>query len=72
MMICRIRKAVWRLWSPFLTRRRRGEEEPPMGILLAPGDEPNRACIQLYHTFQPSSPGGDSSAAKVSAALNES
>ena len=25
------------------------EEDPPMGIQLLPGDEPNRACIQLYH-----------------------
>ncbi len=57
--IGRIRKAVWQLWYPFLTRRLHGEgvlflnyayeEEPPMGIPLAPGDEPNRACIQLYH-----------------------
>lgn len=54
-----IRKAVWRLWYPYLTRRLRGEEvlflnyafeeEPPMGIPLQAGDEPNRACIQLYH-----------------------
>ena len=53
-----IRKAVWRLWYPFLTRRLRGEEvlflnyafetEPPVGLRLAPEDEPNRACIQLY------------------------
>jgi SAM-dependent methyltransferase len=57
--IGRIRKAVWQLWYPFLTRRLHGEEvlflnyayeeEPPMGIPLVPGDEPNRACIQLYH-----------------------
>lgn len=57
--IGRIRKAIWQLWYPFLTRRLRGEEvlflnyayeeNPPMGIPLAPGDEPNRACIQLYH-----------------------
>ena len=54
-----IRKAVWRLWYPFLTRRLRGEEvlflnyafesEPPVGLALTPEDEPNRACIQLYH-----------------------
>ena len=54
-----IRKAIWRFWYPFLTRRLRGEgvfflnyafeEEPPMGIPLLPKDEPNRACIQLYH-----------------------
>ncbi len=57
--IGRIRKAVWQFWYPFLTRRLRGEEifflnyayeeEPPMSIPLAPGDERNRACIQLYH-----------------------
>lgn len=54
-----IRKAIWKLWYPFLTRRLQGEEviflnyafetDPPMGIALAPEDEPNRACIQLYH-----------------------
>jgi ubiquinone/menaquinone biosynthesis C-methylase UbiE len=57
--IAPIRKGVWRLWYPFITRRLRGdavlflnyafEEEPPMNIPLAPGDEANRACIQLYH-----------------------
>lgn len=57
--IGRIRKAIWRLWYPFLTRQLHGdevlflnyayEEEPPMGIPLTFGDEPNRACIQLYH-----------------------
>jgi SAM-dependent methyltransferase len=25
------------------------EEEPPMGIALSPAEEPNRACVQLYH-----------------------
>lgn len=54
-----LRKAVWRLWYPFLTRRLNGEEvlflnyafetEPPVGLRLTPEDEPNRACIQLYH-----------------------
>ncbi len=54
-----LRKAVWRLWYPFLTRRLQGEEvlflnyafetNPPVGLRLDPGDEPNRACIQLYH-----------------------
>ena len=54
-----IRKAIWRLWYPFLTRRLRGEEvlflnyafetNPPVALPLAPEDEPNRACIQLYH-----------------------
>lgn len=54
-----IRKAIWRLWYPFLTRRLRGDDvqflnyafetDPPVGLPLAPEDEPNRACIQLYH-----------------------
>ena len=53
------RKAIWRLWYPFLTRRLRGREvlflnyafetDPPLGLPLASEDEPNRACIQLYH-----------------------
>jgi hypothetical protein len=52
-----IRKSLWRFWYPFLTRRLRGdevlflnyayEEAPPLNLPLAPGDEPNRACIQL-------------------------
>ena len=54
-----IRKALWQVWYPFLTRRLHGEEvlflnyayeeEPPMGIPLSPEDERNRACLQLYH-----------------------
>jgi len=54
-----IRKAIWQSWYPFLTRRLQGEgvvflnyafeEEPPMSIALPPADEPNRACVQLYH-----------------------
>jgi ubiquinone/menaquinone biosynthesis C-methylase UbiE len=54
-----VRKAIWRLWYPFLTRRLRGEEvlflnyafesDPPAGLRLAAADESNRACIQLYH-----------------------
>ena len=54
-----IRKAIWKLWYPFLTKRLHGEEviflnyafetEPPMNIPLTSEDEPNRACIQLYH-----------------------
>jgi SAM-dependent methyltransferase len=57
--ISRIRQAIWQLWYPFLTRRLHGEEvlflnyayaeNPPLAIPLAPDDEPNRACIQLYH-----------------------
>ena len=54
-----IRKAIWRMWYPFLTQRLRGDEvlflnyayesEPPVGLPLVPEDEANRACIQLYH-----------------------
>jgi ubiquinone/menaquinone biosynthesis C-methylase UbiE len=54
-----LRKTIWKLWYPFLTRRLVDEEvlflnyafetEPPVGIALDPADEPNRACIQLYH-----------------------
>ena len=54
-----IRKAIWRFWYPYLTRRLQREEvlflnyafetEPPLGLPLSPADEPNRACIQLYH-----------------------
>lgn len=54
-----IRRTIWKLWYPFLTRRLRQEEvlflnyafetEPPMGLPLTSADEPNRACIQLYH-----------------------
>jgi ubiquinone/menaquinone biosynthesis C-methylase UbiE len=57
--IGRIRKAIWQLWYPFLTRRLHGEEvlllnyayeeNPAMNIPLVPDDEQNRACIQLYH-----------------------
>ncbi|MEO5959784.1 MAG: phthiotriol/phenolphthiotriol dimycocerosates methyltransferase [Opitutaceae bacterium] len=55
----RIRRAIWRFWYGFLTRRLRGdevlflnyafEENPPHALALHPADEPNRACIQLYH-----------------------
>jgi SAM-dependent methyltransferase len=54
-----VRKAIWRRWYPYLTRRLRGEgvvflnyafeEAPPMNLPLAAGDEVNRACIQLYY-----------------------
>lgn len=57
--IAPVRKVIWKLWYPFLTGRLRGEEvvflnyafesDPPMGIPLDPDDEPQRACIQLYH-----------------------
>ena len=55
----RVRRAIWQLWYPFLTRRLRNdevlflnyafEEDPPRDLPLDPADEPNRACIQLYH-----------------------
>jgi ubiquinone/menaquinone biosynthesis C-methylase UbiE len=55
----RVRSAIWRLWYPFLTRRLQRdevlflnyafEEDPPTALPLDPDDEPNRACIQLYH-----------------------
>ena len=55
----RTRRAIWRLWYPFLTRRLRHdevlflnyafEEDQPRPMPLDPADEPNRACIQLYH-----------------------
>lgn len=54
-----LRKALWRLWYPFLTRRLRSEQvfflnyafqtDPPVNLPLLPEDEPNRPCIQLYH-----------------------
>lgn len=54
-----LRKTIWKLWYPFLTRRLQAEEvlflnyafetDPPVGLALDPADEPNRACIQLYH-----------------------
>jgi SAM-dependent methyltransferase len=54
-----LRKAVWKLWYPFLTRRLHEEgviflnyayeTEPPMAIPLSPDEEQDRACIQLYH-----------------------
>jgi SAM-dependent methyltransferase len=54
-----MRQAIWRWWYPFLTRRLRAdgvlflnyafETAPPMSIELAPTEEPDRACIQLYH-----------------------
>ena len=54
-----IRKAIWRLWYPYLTRRLQRDEvlflnyafetDPPLNVPLGADDEPNRACIQLYH-----------------------
>ena len=54
-----VRRAIWKFWYPFLTRRLSAdgvlflnyafEENPPLALALDPADEPNRACIQLYH-----------------------
>lgn len=54
-----IRRAIWKFWYPFLTRRLRNddvlflnyafEEDCSSRISLEASDEPNRACIQLYH-----------------------
>ncbi len=55
----RVRRFIWRVWYPFLTRRLNGsdlvflnyafETDPPVGLRLSAEDEPNRGCIQLYH-----------------------
>jgi ubiquinone/menaquinone biosynthesis C-methylase UbiE len=54
-----LRKAVWKLWYPFLTKRLHEEgvvflnyayeTDPALGIPLSPEDEPHRFCAQLYH-----------------------
>lgn len=54
-----VRKAIWKLWYPYVTRRLQKDEvlflnyafEPatPSGLTLSPADEPNRTSIQLYH-----------------------
>ena len=54
-----LRKGIWKLWYPFLTRQLQAEEvvflnyayetDPPMAIELSPADERDRACVQLYH-----------------------
>lgn len=54
-----VRQAVWRLWYPYLTRKLRRddvlflnyafEEAAAAGPVLDAADEPNRACVQLYH-----------------------
>ena len=51
--------AMNKYWYPLITHRWDEndvvflnwgyEEDPPMGLPLAPEDEPNRYCIQLYH-----------------------
>src|SRR4051812_18360802 len=56
----RLRQLLWKFWYPYLTRKLRAEDviflnyafedqstvTPPV---LEAADEPNRACIQLYH-----------------------
>lgn len=54
-----IRKAIWKRWYPYLTKKLQNEgvtflnyayeTDPPMNIALAAEDEANRACSQLYH-----------------------
>ena len=54
-----IRKAIWKIWYPILTKRLADdgvvflnyayETDPPMRIPLAADEEKNRACAQLYH-----------------------
>lgn len=54
------KKVFGKYFYPFLTRRLREEdvvclnwgyeEDPPMGLPLSPSDEPNRFCLQLYHS----------------------
>lgn len=54
-----IRKMIWRMWYPFLTKRLQSadvcflnyafESDPPVDLELDPKDESDRACIQLYH-----------------------
>src|SRR5271168_1780919 len=53
------KNAMNKYWYPFITRRWEKEdivflnwgyeEDPPLGLPLAPEDEPNRYWIQLYH-----------------------
>jgi ubiquinone/menaquinone biosynthesis C-methylase UbiE len=56
--IGKVRKALWRHWYGLLTRLVRDdvlflnyafEDDPPLRIPLEASDDPNRACIQLYH-----------------------
>jgi hypothetical protein len=61
--------AMNKYWYPLISRRWEKEdivfinwgyeEDPPLGLPLAPEDEPNRYCIQLYHrTATQADPGG--------------
>src|ERR1700761_1636855 len=54
-----LKVAINKYWYPLITRRWQNEditflnwgyeEDPPLGLPLAPEDEPDRYCIQLYH-----------------------
>jgi ubiquinone/menaquinone biosynthesis C-methylase UbiE len=55
-----VKRLLWRSWYEYLARRYRDREwtfmnygyRPPRGtapLALAPEDEPDRSCIQLYH-----------------------
>jgi len=54
-----VRKLIWRCWYPFLTKRLQSQDilflnyafqaDAPDTLHLNLADEPNRACIQLYH-----------------------
>jgi ubiquinone/menaquinone biosynthesis C-methylase UbiE len=54
-----LKVAMNKYWYPLISRRWENEdivfinwgyeEDPPLGLPLAPEDEPNRYCIQLYH-----------------------
>jgi ubiquinone/menaquinone biosynthesis C-methylase UbiE len=55
-----VKRWLWRTWYDFLARRYRDRQwtfmnygyRPPHGtapLVLAPEDEPDRSCIQLYH-----------------------
>jgi SAM-dependent methyltransferase len=74
--IAPVRKALWRLWYPFLTRRLRDEDvlflnyafqtDPAVDLVLDPADEPHRACIQLYHHVVAQAPIHDGEMLEVS------
>lgn len=54
-----LRKKIWQVWYPFLTKKLQQENvvflnyayetDPQMAITLSEKDEPDRACVQLYH-----------------------
>jgi SAM-dependent methyltransferase len=54
-----VRKALWRAWYSFLTRKLRDEDilflnyafetDPALAVPLAATDERDRTCLQLYH-----------------------